>query len=179
MWCSQENATGPYPQPNESRPHTLQRTCMSPFYFQVYQPWILQTLSYLSSLISHDNIIWCGKQIIKLLFVEVFHPLVISATLHKYFNQNFVSSTLNLFVFLRWKIRVSHPYKTNSNIVILYILIFIVFYVGYKRTVEWYIDREKQKNSEKTLSQCHFFHHKSHMDRPGREPGPPQWEAGG
>jgi hypothetical protein len=24
--------------------------------------------------------------------------------------------------------------------------------------------RRKPKNSEKTLSQCHFFHHKSHMD---------------
>jgi hypothetical protein len=26
------------------------------------------------------------------------------------------------------------------------------------------IDRGKQKNSEKNLSQCHFAHHKSHMD---------------
>jgi hypothetical protein len=44
--------------------------------------------------------------------------------------------------------------------------------------VEWYIDRGKPKNSEKNLSQCHFFHHKFHMDWPGREPGPPRWEAG-
>jgi hypothetical protein len=27
-----------------------------------------------------------------------------------------------------------------------------------------YIDRGKPKNSEKKLSQCHFVHHKSHMD---------------
>jgi hypothetical protein len=39
------------------------------------------------------------------------------------------------------------------------------------------IDRGKPKYSEKKLSQCHFVHHKSHMDRPGIEPGPPRLEA--
>jgi hypothetical protein len=39
-------------------------------------------------------------------------------------------------------------------------------------------DRAKQKNSEKNLSQCHSVLHKSHMDWPGREPGPPREEAG-
>jgi translation initiation factor 2 gamma subunit (eIF-2gamma) len=29
--------------------------------------------------------------------------------------------------------------------------------------------REKQKNSEKSLSQCHFVHHISHMHCPGHE----------
>jgi hypothetical protein len=27
------------------------------------------------------------------------------------------------------------------------------------------------------LSQRHFAHHKSHLTRPGIEPGPPRWEA--
>jgi hypothetical protein len=27
------------------------------------------------------------------------------------------------------------------------------------------------------LPQRHFVHHKSHLTRPGREPGPPRWEA--
>jgi hypothetical protein len=40
------------------------------------------------------------------------------------------------------------------------------------------IDRGIPKYSEKNLSQCHFLHHKSHMDRPGNEPGRPRWEAG-
>jgi hypothetical protein len=35
-------------------------------------------------------------------------------------------------------------------------------------------DRGKPKYSEKYLSQCHFAHHKSHMDEPGIENGPPR-----
>jgi hypothetical protein len=35
----------------------------------------------------------------------------------------------------------------------------------------------KPKYSEKTCLQRHFAHHKSHMTRPGFEPGPPRWEA--
>jgi hypothetical protein len=39
-------------------------------------------------------------------------------------------------------------------------------------------DRGKQKYSGKILSQCHFLHHKFHMDWPGIEHGPLRWEAG-
>jgi hypothetical protein len=41
------------------------------------------------------------------------------------------------------------------------------------------IDRGKPKYlGGKNLSQCHFVHHKFHMDSPGIEPGPPWLEAG-
>jgi hypothetical protein len=47
---------------------------------------------------------------------------------------------------------------------------FTLAYYAFPRLYEFgerrwnYIDREKPKNSEKTLSQCHFVHHKLHMD---------------
>jgi hypothetical protein len=42
------------------------------------------------------------------------------------------------------------------------IIIFVLFLVMEHRWNE--IDRGKSKYSEKNLSQCHFAHHKSHMD---------------
>jgi len=40
------------------------------------------------------------------------------------------------------------------------------------------IDRGIQIALRKNLTQSHFFHHKSHMDRPGIEPGIPGANVG-
>ena len=44
--------------------------------------------------------------------------------------------------------------------------------------LEWYWQGEKPKYSDRNPSQCHFFHHKSHVNWPGIEPVPPPSETG-
>jgi hypothetical protein len=51
-----------------------------------------------------------------------------------------------------------------------------ILQVIYEDGKPWWndIDRGELKSSGKYLSQCHFVHHKSHMDGPGHKPGPTQ-----
>jgi hypothetical protein len=71
--------------------------------------------------------IFCGMQIMKLLFyVQFFQPTVTSSLLGpNIFPSTLFSKTLSLRPSLNSRNQVSHPYKTTGEITVLYILTFI------------------------------------------------------
>jgi hypothetical protein len=65
------------------------------------------------------------------------------------------------------------PLGTSATSGLLYLLRVIV-------RMENFVERRLAGKTEvlgENLSQRHSVHHKSHLMRPGREPGPPRWEA--
>jgi hypothetical protein len=47
--------------------------------------------------------------------------------------------------------------------------------VRMEKLVEWMAGETEVLGEN--LPQCHFVHHKSHLTRPGIEPGPPRWDV--
>jgi hypothetical protein len=52
------------------------------------------------------------------------------------------------------------------------------WYTSMERHDRMIMTGENQRTRRKNLSLCHIVSHKSYVDCPGREPGPPRWKAG-
>jgi hypothetical protein len=141
--CSQQPATSPYPEPTESTPHLPQsvslRSILIPSYLCLGLPNCLFPSGFPTnlihfSLLSHachmpcsphlplldlPNDIWGWVQIIKLLTVQLPHSPLTSSLLHP-----ISSNTFSLCSSLSVRDQVSHPYKKNDRIMVLYTLTF-------------------------------------------------------
>jgi hypothetical protein len=113
------------------------------------------------------------------LFCNLFHLFISSLLSQNIFLGTLFSNAFNLcsFLFLNSHSGWWSPYWVHSArrplIGLLYLPRVIVML---ENLVEWRLAGETEVLGE-NLPQRHFVYNKSHLIRPGLEPGPPRWEA--